>query len=433
VSFRFSAYGAFGPKLHTMELPGHLRGMACALAFNPGSNSLKFELVHLEADTAVAGDLPTLASAAIDDVGKRPVLRVYRGREVVSAQGCEAADMQAAVREALRWLRSQTELAPRMREVAFAAVRVVHGGDRFGGPVEANAEVRRAIEALEPLAPLHNVSSLQVLEVLEAELGDVRRMVCFDTAFHRTVPEVAWRYPIERETADRFGVRKFGFHGLSHRYMLEQYARTAGKKASECTMVTLHLESGSSACAIRDGVSVDTTMGLTPLEGLMMGSRCGSVDPAIVPFLMEKMDAGVDEVMQVLEKKSGLLGIAGGTLDTREIVKRDDRWAKLALEMYGYRVRLAVGAYLAALGEECEAVVFGGGIGEDSPWLRAQVCAGLGGWGLVLDEAVNEKAVSGQARISAEGSRRLAWSMPVEEGLEMVWECMEARQAAAGE
>ncbi len=400
--------------------------MKCALALNPGSNSLKFELVALKAGAARASELPKLASAVIDDVGKGARLSVYRGREVVEKKEVEAGDMQGAVRAALGWLRGQEEMAGAMREMEFAAVRVVHGGGRFEGPVEGAEEVKRGVEALEGLAPLHNASSLKVLDVLEAELGGVRRMLAFDTAFHRTLPEVAWRYPIERETADRFGVRKFGFHGLSHRWMLNEYAAAVGKKPEACTIVTLHLESGSSACAIRDGVSVDTTMGLTPLEGLMMGSRCGSVDPAIVEVLMRKMGVGVEEVMTVLEKKSGLLGIAGGSLDTRELVKREDRWAKLALEMFGYRVRLAVGAYLAALGEECEAVVFGGGIGEDSPWVRTAVCAGLGAWGLRLDEAVNAGAVEGMARVSTEGSRLGAWSMAVEEGLEMVWECLAA-------
>ena len=403
--------------------------MKTALALNPGSNSLKFELVGLKAGAGRAAELPKLASAAIDDVGKEPRLSVYRGREVVGKQKVDAGDMQGAVRAALGWLQGQEALAAAIGAMEFAVVRVVrvvHGGGRFEGPMEATDEVKRGIEELEELAPLHNASSLKVLEVLEAELGGVRRMVAFDTAFHRTLPEVAWRYPVERETADRFGIRKFGFHGLSHRWMLNEYAAAVGKEPEECTIVTLHLESGSSACAIRDGVSVDTTMGLTPLEGLMMGSRCGSVDPAIVAFLMEKMGVEVGEVMTLLEKKSGLLGIAGGSLDTRELVKRSDRWAKLALEMYGYRVRLAVGAYLAALGEACEAVVFGGGIGEDSPWVRTAVCEGLGAWGLRLDEGVNAGAVEGMTRVSAEGSRLGAWSMAVEEGLEMVWECSEA-------
>ncbi len=391
---------------------------------------MKFELVDLRPGATSAGDLPKLVDAAVDDIGKQSQLSVYQDRSVSQKVDCDATDMQAAVRIALDWLRGTVDIAPRMEELAFVAVRVVHGAGHFNGPAEVTTEVKDTIKALEELAPLHNQSSLEVLDVLNRELPGVRQMVAFDTAFHQTLPEVAWRYPIERETADRFGVRKFGFHGLSHRFLLEQYAAMVGKPPQACTLITLHLESGSSACAIRDGVSVDTTMGLTPLEGLMMGSRCGSIDPAIVPFLMAKMDAGSDEVMKLLEKRSGLLGIAGGSLDTRVLVERDDRWAKLALEMFSYRVRIAVGGYLAVLGEACEAVVFGGGIGEDSPWLRAAVGAGLQGWGLQMDEAENLRAVQGTARISTQDSRLAAWSMAAEEGLQIVWECSQTMAAS---
>lgn len=402
--------------------------MAIALVFNPGSNSLKFELVEAEAGQTRAAEARKLASAALDDIGKEGKLSVYAGREVVSAERCEVADMEAAVGAALRWLRSRQDLREALESLTFAGVRVVHGGTVYAAAVPVDDAVRREIERLEELAPLHNQSSLAVLRVLDRELRGVRQMVAFDTAFHRTLPEVAWRYPIERETADRSGVRKFGFHGLSHRYMLEQYAATVGKRPEEVTIVTLHLESGCSACAIAKGRSVDTTMGLTPLEGLMMGSRSGSIDPGILPYLMEKQGVGIDEVMTLLNKRSGMLGIAGGTLDTRELVKRQDEPARLALEMFSYRVRLGVGAYLAALGV-AEAVLFGGGIGEDSPWLRAAVCPGLRGWGLELDEEAN-RSIEGQVLISKPGSRLSAWAMPVEEGLQIAHECLEVLQAA---
>ena len=398
--------------------------MAIALVFNPGSNSLKFELVEVKEEQKRAGEARKLASAALDDVGKEGKLSVYDGRDVVSSEPCEAADMEAAVGAALRWLRSQEGLRGPMGAIAFAGVRVVHGGAEYTAATAVNQKVRSDIERLEELAPLHNGSSLAVLRVLDRELPGVRQMVAFDTAFHRTLPEVAWRYPIERETADRYGVRKYGFHGLSHRYMLEQYAATAGKRPEDVTIVTLHLESGCSACAIAKGKSVDTTMGLTPLEGLMMGSRSGSIDPGILPYLMEKQAVAIDEVMTMLNKHSGMLGIAGGTLDTRELVKRKDEPARLALEMFSYRVLLATGAYLAALGD-AEAVLFGGGIGEDSPWLRAAVCLGLRGWDLELDEGAN-RSVEGQVLISKPGSRLSAWAMPVEEGLQIAHECLQA-------
>ena len=406
--------------------------MDSALVFNPGSNSLKFELIELAAGQKIASDARMLASAVLDGIGGETNLQVYRGREVVSTEACPAPDMAAGVRAALGWLRGQAGLEKALQALSFLGVRVVHGGAKYHGPVLVSEAVRRDIESFEELAPLHNRSSLEVLEVLSREMPETRQMVAFDTAFHQTLPETAWRYPIERETADRYGVRKYGFHGISHRYMLEGYARAVGKRPDEVTAVTRHLESGSSACAIARGRSVDTTMGLTPLEGLMMGSRSGSVDPAIVPYLMKKQGKGVEEVMTLLNKHSGLLGIAGGSLDTRVLVKRDDEAAKLALAMFSYRVKLAVGAYLAALGDECEAVIFGGGIGEDSPWLRAAVCAGLGGWGLELDEAVNARATAEQVRITREGSGLQAWAMPVEEGLQIAHECMGMLQAAEG-
>ncbi len=393
--------------------------MPNALVFNPGSNSLKFEVVETAAGQRFASEAHKRVSAAIEDFGEAATLTVFRGREVEKKEQVDVPEMGSAARYAVGWLREQRVLDG----LEFAAVRVVHGGARFAGATRATAEVRQQIEALEELAPLHNKSAVEILNELDAALKDVPLMVTFDTAFHRTLPEVAWRYAIEAGTADRWGVRKFGFHGLSHRYMLEQYAKTVGKPVDKVSLVTLHLESGSSAAAILHGKSVDTTMGLTPLEGLMMGTRSGSVDPAIVPYLMEKEGVGVAEVMTLLEKKSGLLGIAGGSLDTRVLVKRDDDAARLALAMFGYRVRLAVGAYLAALGDAADAVIFGGGIGENSPWLRTAVAEGLRGFGLDFDAELNERSVEGQVKLSKEASKLEAWSMPVEEGLQMAFEC----------
>ena len=396
--------------------------MTTALVFNPGSNSLKFDFVELAADQRIASQATKLASAALDNIGGATTLSVYNERAVISEEKADARDMTAAVHAALGWLRSQPALQARLEQVTLLGVRVVHGGANYANATRVTPEVRKNIESLEELAPLHNQSSLEILDVLAAEMPGTPALVTFDTAFHRTLPEFAWRYPIERETADRNGVRKFGFHGVSHRYMLEQYAHLVNKRPEEVTLVTLHLESGCSACAIAHGRSVDTTMGLTPLEGLMMGSRCGSIDPAILPYLMRKECKPAEEILHLLNKPSGLLGIAGGSLDTRVLVKRDDDAAKLALKMFSYRVRLAVGAYLAALGN-AEAVLFGGGIGEDSPWLRAEVCAGLGGWGLTLDDVVNAQSVAGIACISKADSRLGAWAMPVEEGLQIAHEC----------
>ena len=398
--------------------------MPRALVFNPGSNSLKFELIDCTAGQAVASLGKTLASAALEGVSKQPTLSVYRGRDVVRQESHAASNMVEAVGVALTWIRQQDHLRGALEELTLIGVRVVHGGDKYACATRVTSEVRADIEALEEVAPLHNQSSLDVLAALDHELPGVPVFVTFDTAFHRTLPEKAWRYPIERSTADRHGIRKFGFHGVSHRYMLEQYAHMIDRRVETLNLVTLHLESGSSACAIFGGQSVDTTMGLTPLEGLMMGSRCGSIDPAIVPYLMRKEGKSAEDILKLLNKQSGLLGIAGGSLDTRDLARRDDEAAKLALAMYGYRVRLAAGAYLAALGK-AEAVLFGGGIGEDSSWLRDCVCEGLEGWGLELDRKANE-STSGTCKITTRDSRLHAWAFAVEEGLQIAHECLQA-------
>jgi acetate kinase len=414
----------FGPDL-LQRIPrnGIQSSMPTVLIFNPGSNSLKFEMIECEIGQKIASQAKKLVSVALEGIGKQPNLSVYKGREIVSEENSEARDMVEAVSTALSWLRRDRLLDEALQRLTFIGIRVVHGGSKYVGATRVTPEVRGDIEAMEDLAPLHNRSSLDVLAALDSEITDVPIFVSFDTAFHRTLPEKAWRYPIERETANRHGIRKFGFHGISHRYMLEHYAHAVGRNSEAINLVTLHLESGCSACAIERGKSVDTTMGLTPLEGLMMGSRSGSIDPAILPYLMRKENKSADDILTFLNKESGLLGIAGGSLDTRELVKRNDNTAKMALEMFSYRVRLAVGAYLAALGT-VEAVLFGGGIGEDSPWLREAVCAGLVGWGLELDAQAN-RSTAGMCRIATEASRLQAWAIPVEEGLQIAHECMQ--------
>lgn len=402
--------------------------MAVALVFNPGSASLKFEAIELQLGESVASEAKKLVAASIEGIGSHARLLTFEGRAAAHSEPCEVPDMHYGARLALRWLREHSGVE--MGELAFAGVRVVHGGDHYASAVPMTSRVRSDIEAFKDLAPLHNKSSLAVLDVLAKELPRIPVVAAFDTAFHHTLPEIAWRYPIPRGLADRFGIRKFGFHGLSHRYMLEQYASAAGKRLEDCSLVTLHLESGCSATAISRGRSVDTTMGLTPLEGLMMGTRSGSIDPTIVSQLMLKLGTGADQVIKLLNYESGLLGIAGQTFDTRELAERTDAAAKLALEMFAYRVRLAVGAYLAALGD-AEAVIFGGGIGENTPVVRKLVCQGLEGWGLDFDYDTNARATSGPARLSRPGSRLQARVIPVEEGLQIAHECFLALNAGS--
>ena len=408
------------------------------LVFNPGSNSLKFEVVETADGQRQASAGRKRFSGAIESFGKpgkQATLSITDHHaavpenalpgvqpavpDVVHRENVDVADFTGATELAVRWMRGRKNSD--VDALDGIGVRVVHGGPHFDAAVRWTGDVRAKIESLEDLAPLHNRSSLEIIDAMSPLLPGIPVAITLDTAFHRTLPEVAWRYPIDRAIADRHGLKKFGFHGVSHRYLMERYAELAGRMPEEVSVVSLHLEAGSSACAIHQGKSVDTSMGLTPLEGLMMGSRSGSVDPAMVEVLMRKEAVDVHGALEILNKRSGLLGV-GGDLDTRVLARRDDASARLALLMFSYRVRAYVAAYLAVLGG-AEAVIFGAGIGEDSPAIRAGICDGLGFAGVLLDPEKNRAAASGEALISAAGSRVAMWAMPSEEGLQIAHEC----------
>jgi acetate kinase len=237
------------------------------------------------------------------------------------------------------------------------------------------------------------------------------------------MPDYASLYGIPTELAEKHQIRRYGFHGISHRYLLERYAFLAGKNPEQCNIVSTHLESGCSVTAIERGKSVDNTMGVTPLEGLMMGTRSGDIDPSVVALLMHEEHMSVDEVMTLLNKESGLKALSKLSLDTRVLMKVYDSnpKAKLAMDVFAYRVRKAVGAYVAALGT-VDAVVFGGGIGENSQFVRKYVCEGLRGFGLEMDGDANERLIDIEGKLSSLDSRLDAWVVPTEEGLQMAHE-----------
>jgi acetate kinase len=295
---------------------------------------------------------------------------------------------------------------------------VVHGGDRFVEPTLIDDEVIDAIEGLGELAPLHNEPSLRAIRAVRAALGPSLPMVAvFDTAFHHTLPERAWRYAIPQELAAKHHIRRYGFHGLAHRYMTERYAAITATPLSRVRLVTLQLGNGCSATAVDGGRSVDTSMGLTPLEGLMMGTRCGDVDPSLVGFLARREAADVGEVEGWLNTRSGLVGVSGRSRDMRELLQAEqqgDARAALAVDMFCYRIKKYIGAYLAVLGG-ADAVVFGGGIGENASEVRARICAGLDWCGLILDQGRNARAVGFEDRISAPEAKVHAYVIPVDE------------------
>lgn len=241
----------------------------------------------------------------------------------------------------------------------------------------------------------------------------------FDTVFHRTIPEHAALYPLPPDIAKRHRIRRYGFHGISHRYMSIRYAQITGRPLNGINLVTVHLEGGSSAAAIRQGESIDTSMGFTPLEGLMMGTRCGDIDPAIVSYLMRKENMNAHEIESFLNKKCGLLGVSGKSADTRELLREpDDPAVQLALEMFSYRVRKYIGSYLAALGG-AEAIVIGGGIGENTAVVRELIAKELGWFGAHLDQDRNQNTIDSEGPITTNDSTLQIWVIPTQENLMM--------------
>jgi acetate kinase len=395
------------------------------LVFNPGGNSLKAEIVCCEPRQQHAFAGTKLISVIIESIGQDPTLSKYQGKKIVETQPIEASNYGRAAESLFRWLEGPlTEDLPSLDEIDCVGIRVVHGGLHLTAPAQIDTEVERQIKDLERLAPLHNKSSVEVLAPIRKHLPNVPTYGVFDTAFHRTIPDHAALYAIPFELSEKHPIRRYGFHGTSHRYMLGRYAQLAEKPVSECTLVTMHLESGCSVTAIRNGRSIDNTMGMTPLEGLMMGTRSGDVDPSLIPFLMREEQLEVDEVMTMLNKKSGLLGVSGESLDTRVLMEHYDTnpRVRLAMEMFSYRVLKAVGAHLAALGG-ADAVIFGGGIAENTRLVRSRIADGLRWCGLELDPEANDILIDIEGRLSTEDSPLQAWVIPVEEGLQIAHEC----------
>ena len=295
--------------------------------------------------------------------------------------------------------------------------RIVHGGDRFTEPRRLDDGTIEAIRKLDKLAPLHNAPGVTGIEACRSRLGaGVPMVAVFDTAFHARMPEHAAQYAIPHELAARHAIRRYGFHGTSYRYVLDRYCELTRTPVARASLVMFHLGNGCSAAAIKDGVSIDTSMGLTPLEGLVMGTRSGDLDPAIVTFLAAREGISADEVTEWLNERAGLLGVSGLSRDVRDLVRHaaTDARARLALDVFCYRARKYLGAYLAVLGG-AQAVVFTGGIGEHQPEVRAQICADMAWCGLVVDPGVNATAIGVEARISAPDARLAAFVIPTDE------------------
>ncbi len=315
--------------------------------------------------------------------------------------------------------------------------RIVHGGERFREPVRVNAAVRDALEQLVDLAPLHQPKSLAALDAVSAALPRLPAVACFDTAFHATLPEAAATYALPEQWRQRWGLRRYGFHGLSHAWVARRAPQLLGRDAAGLRIVSCHLGAGASLCAIADGRSLDTTMGFTPLEGLVMATRSGSVDPGLLLWLLEHEEMDTGELADTLEHRSGLLGLAGSA-DMREIVERaraDDgsdvaQHAQLALDTYVHRLRAGIAAMAAAL-DGMDALVFTGGVGEHAAQVRKRAAAGLGFLGVALDGARNA-AARGDAEIGAEGAPVRALVVSAREDVEIARQVRALLSASRG-
>ena len=380
--------------------------MIPVLVLNAGSSSLKYQLLDM-ADRSVA------ASGLVERIG-----------------GAEVPDHAAALERALADLGRSGALTTAPVAVGH---RVVHGGDRFSGPTVVDDDVLDRIRALVPLAPLHNPANIAGIEVARGRYPDVPQVAVFDTAFHATMPPRAWRYALPRELADRLGVRRYGFHGTSHAYVARRAGEHLGRPLEDLDLVTLHLGNGCSAAAVAGGRCIDTSMGLTPLGGLVMGTRSGDLDPGVVTHLHREGGLTVDEIDTLLNKRSGLTGLAGSN-DLREVhaaADAGDADAAEALDVFCYRIRCTVGAYAAALGR-LDAMVFTAGVGENDADVRARVCGGLAGFGVQLDAARNTARSRGTRTVSADGSAVAVLVVPTNEELEIAEQTLSAVRGASG-
>lgn len=306
---------------------------------------------------------------------------------------------------------------------AIAAVghRVVHGGEKFTESVLIDAAVMAAVREVEHLAPQHNSNNIAGIEAAQDLLPGIPHVAIFDTAFHQTMPEYAYMYPLPYEWYEKYGVRRYGFHGASHLYVSKRASVLLGKPASQCNLITMHIGKGASLCAIKNGLSIDTSMGLTPLEGSMMGTRCGDIDPGIPPFIMNEQNLSPREMDTLLNQKSGVLGITGRYKDRREVLQEmecGDERCRIAFEMETYRLRKYIGSYRAITGP-LDAIVFTAGVGVSAWQMREQALKGLENMGIILDPEKNQVAVSPESEyeISAAGSPVKIFVIPTAEEL----------------
>src|SRR5918999_187778 len=394
------------------------------LVLNVGSSSLKFQLIATDGERIEANEDLRLAGGGVERIGGEAVMSLSARGQQAQRTVAPLRNLAAAVEHVAAWLVAEDAGVgiSSLGDIEAIGHRVVHGGEHFARSRRVDEHVLQALDDLVELAPLHNPHNIAGVRAAGRVFGPgVPQVAVFNTAFHQTLPEIAFLYGLPYQLYRRYKVRRYGFHGTSHRYVAHRYRQLTGRAREDTRLITLHLGNGASACAICGGDSVDTSMGFTPLEGLVMGTRAGDLDPAILDFIASKEGLTLPQVEVMLNKQSGLLGLSGLTPDMREllqeIAEHDDRRARLAVDVFSYRARKYIGAYLAVL-DGAEAIVFAGGIGENAVEVRARICSNLEWLGIRVDAEANASLTAGrEGRFDAPGSRVELWVIPTDEEL----------------
>jgi len=393
------------------------------LVLNAGSSSLKFQLIATDLERIKLDEDVRLLKGEVERIGGEAIITL-QAKESRKTMTAPIRDMGTALDFVIRWIASDESGLKEVRgpaDVNAVGHRVVHGGERFSESAVISDDVLKGIEACIELAPLHNPNNIKGIHAARSLFGPgTPQVAVFDTAFHHWLPEHAYLYAIPYHLYRRHKIRRYGFHGTSHRYVAFRYRRLRNQTREQTNVITLHLGNGCSAAAIQKGCPVDTSMGMTPLEGLVMGTRSGDLDPAILNLISSKEGLSPHEVDALLNTQSGLLGISGLTNDMRvlldEVKDHQDRRARLAIEVFCYRAKKYIGAYLAAMGG-AEGIVFTGGIGENSPEIRERICSGFEWAGVVLDASRNQQMAGKEGLISSDRSKIGVYAIPTDEEL----------------
>ena len=394
------------------------------LVLNSGSSTLKFQLIATDIDRIAEDRDERLCRGQIERIGGEAIIAVQAHGKARKKFTESLPDLTASLEYLVRWIMSDESEIPEVQaltDIHAVGNRVVHGGELFAKSILITDEVLKGIEECIDLAPLHNPNNIKGILAAQKVFGPkLPQVAVFDTSFHQSIPEHAFLYAVPYHLYRRHHIRRYGFHGTSHRYVTDRYRSIRRVSREQTHVITLHLGNGCSATAIRNGCSIDTSMGMTPLEGLVMGTRSGDIDPAIVNLMATKEGLSAHEVEALLNTQSGLLGISGLSNDMRvllqEVEDHDDRRVRVAIEVFCYRVRKYIGAFLACMGG-ADAIIFTGGIGENSPSIRKQICQGLEWVGLKLDKDRNDAAVGSEKRITTDDSTLHAFVIPTDEEL----------------